>query len=118
MTVDLSFANLNTALGSAAFSASGAILSIDLSLLMGESAISLSDQKVAEFLTNLLDTAIEAEATFNANPANLTKLGSYPAPVSGVPAFDSTANTFYVTSNYSFSSRAPLNKAATTAVTA
>ncbi len=118
MSADLSFADLNTSLGSDAFSTSGSVLSIDLSLLMGESAINLSDQKVAEFLTNLLDSAVEAEATYNANPANTTKLNSYPAPVSGVPNFDSANNNFYVTSNYSFSSRAPLNKAATTAVTA
>lgn len=115
---DLTFGDLNTALGSTAFSVSGSNVTIDLSLLMGESAIALNDQKIAEFLTNLLDVAVEAEATYNANPANITKLNSYPAPVSGVPNFDATNNNFYVTSNYSFSSRAPLNKAATTAVTA
>lgn len=115
---DLTFGDLNTALGSTAFSVSGSNVTIDLSLLMGESAIALTDQKVAEFITNLLDVASDAQDTFNANPANTTKLDSYPQPVSGVPSTDSVTNTFYVTSTYSFASRAPLNKAATTAVTA
>jgi hypothetical protein len=118
MTVDLTFGDLNTALGDTVFSVSGANLTIDCSKLMGESAIALTDQKLAEFITNLLDAASDAETAYNANPANTTKLSSYPTPVSGIPSFDSTANSFYVSSTYSFSSRAPLNKAATTAVTA
>lgn len=118
MTVDLTFADLNTALGSSAITATGSVLSIDCSLLMGETSIALSDQKVAEFLTNLMDVAADAETTFNANPANTTKLASYPQPVSGVPFIDSTDNNFYVSATYSFTSRSPLNKAATTAVTA
>lgn len=116
--MDLTFGDLNTALGSAAFSVSGSELTIDLSLLMGEPSISLSDPKVAEFLTNLLDVASDAQDTFNANPANTTKLASYPAPVSGVPFVDPVSGDFFVSSTYSFSSQAPLNKAATTAVTA
>jgi len=118
MTVDLTFGDLNTALGETAFSVSGANLTIDLSKLMGESSISLSDEKVAEFLTNLLDVAADAQETYNANPANTTKLSSYALPISGVPTLDTSNNTFYAISTYSFSSRAPLNKAATTAVTA
>ena len=113
---DLTFADLNTALDEDAFSVSGSELTIDLNLLMGESSIALSDQKVAEFLTNLLDIAAVAQETFNANVANTTKLASYPQPISGVPFVDS--GTFFVSSTYSFNSRAPLNKAATTAVTA
>jgi len=115
---DLTFANLNTALGGAAISASGSNLTIDCSVLMGESAIALSDEKVAEFLTRLFDATAAAEETFNANPANTTKLDSYPLAVSGVPFYDSVTQQYFVTSTYSFQSRAPLNKAATTAVTA
>jgi hypothetical protein len=118
MTADLTFANLNTAIGETAFSVSGANVTIDLSKLMGESSISLSDPKVAEFLTNLLDVASTAQETYNANPANTTKLASYPLPISGVPSIDTETGDFYVISTYSFNSRAPLNKAATTAVTA
>jgi hypothetical protein len=115
---DLTFGNLNTELGETAFSVSGSNLTIDLNLLMGEPSISLSDEKVAEFLTNLLDLASGAQETFNADSGNTTKLASYPAPVSGVPSFDTVTGNFYVSSTYSFNSRAPLNKAATTAVTA
>jgi hypothetical protein len=112
---DITFANLNTALGGSAISASGSTLTI---VLMGESAISLSDQKVAEFLTRLMDATAAAEETFNADPLNTTKLDSYPIAVSGVPFYDSLTQQYFVTSTYSFQSRAPLNKAATTAVTA
>ncbi len=115
---DLNFSQLNTALGQTAFSVSGANLTIDLQKLMGESAIALTDQKVAEFLTNLLDVASDAEIAYNANPANTTKLASYASPVSGIPSTDLATGNFYVSSTYSFSSRAPLNKAETTAVTA
>ena len=115
---DLTFGNLNTALGETAFSVSGSTVSIDLNLLMGESSIALTDEKVAEFITNLLDVASKAQITYNANVANTTKLDSYPQPTSGVPATDAVTGGFYVTSTYSFASRQPLNKAATTAVTA
>lgn len=116
--MDLSFADLNTALGGAVFSASGANVTINCNLLMGESAIALSDQKIAEFLTNLLDSANKAETAYNANPANVVKLASYPGPISGIPSTDPVTGNFYVSSTYSFSSRAPLNRAATTAVVA
>lgn len=118
MAIDLTFANLNTALGTNAITAVGSVISIDCNLLMGEATIALADAKVAEFMTNLMDIAAEAETTLNANPANVTKLASYPQPVSGVPFIDSTDNNFYVSATYSFTSRSPLNKAATTAVTA
>ena len=116
--MDLSFADLNTALGGAVFSTSGGNVTINCTLLMGEAAISLSDNKLAEFVTNLLDAANKAETTYNALPANVQKLSSYPSPISGIPSFDAPSNGFFVTSTYSFSSRAPLNKAATTAVLA
>lgn len=116
--MDLSFADLNTALGGAVFSTSGGNVTINCTLLMGESAIALSDTKLAEFITNLLDAASKAETTYNANPANTEKLSSYPTAISGIPSFDATNNNYFVTSTYSFSSRAPLNKSATTAVVA
>ncbi|MDX2254677.1 MAG: hypothetical protein NW214_04095 [Pseudanabaenaceae cyanobacterium bins.39] len=115
---DLSFADLNTALGGSGITASGSSLTIDCSVLMGETSIALSDEKVAEFITRLLDAAADAEETYNADPANTTKINSYPQPISGVPFVDPATNDFYVSSTYSFQSRAPLNKAATTAVTA
>ncbi len=115
--MDLTFGNLNTALGSVGISVSGSTVSFDLLAIMGEAAISLSDQKVAEFVTNLLDLAAKAEDTYNLNPANITKLSSYPEPISGVPSRDING-LYFVAATYSFSSKAPLNKAATTAVTA
>ncbi len=115
--MDLTFADLNTALGETGFSVLGSNVTIDLLKVMGEASISLSDQKIAEFVTNLLDLAAKAQAVFNANPANVTKIDSYPEAISGIPSKDANG-TFYVASTYSFTSKAPLNKAATTAVTA
>ncbi len=114
---DLTFGDLNTALGATGFSVSGSNVTIDLLAVMGEATISLTDQKIAEFLTNLLDLAAKAQGTFNANPLNTTKIESYPNAISGIPSKD-LAGTYYVASTYSFMSKAPLNKAATTAVTA
>jgi hypothetical protein len=114
---DLTFGNLNSAASAPFITASGSTLTIDCSVLMGEPAIALTDEKVAEFLTRLLDAASDAEIAFNENPANTTKLASYPAPNSGVPFVDAATGDFFVSSTYSFQSRAPLNKAATTAVT-
>jgi hypothetical protein len=113
---DLTFGKLNTAAGETVFSVSGANLTIDLSKLMGESSIALTDEKIAEFVTNILDLANKAQVAYNADSANTTKLDSYPAAISGIPSQDN--GTFYVASTYSFTSRAPLNKAQTTAVTA
>jgi hypothetical protein len=89
-----------------------------MNLLMGEAAIALSDEKVAEFLTNLLDIASEAETAYNADAANTVKLNSYFPATSGIPSFDVATNKYFVSSTYTFSSRAPLDKAQTTAVTA
>lgn len=113
---DLNFAALNTAYGQTLFTVSGASVSIDLNKLMGESSISLTDEKIAEFLTRLLDLTSKAQIAYNANPANTRKIDSYPQSTSGVPVLDDTTGNFYVTSTYSFSSRAPLNKSETTAV--
>lgn len=114
---DITFANLNTALGATVFSASGANLTIDCSALMGESAIALSDAKVAELLSRILDGAATAQETFNANVANPDDLAAYPAPISGT-AVDDGAGSFYVNSTYSLSVAIPLNRAATTAALA
>lgn len=115
--MDLKFSDLNTALGSTAFSVSGSELTIDLQPLMGEASISLSDEKLAEFMTALLDLAAKAQTTFNDNPANTTKINSYPEAISGIPNRD-VSGTWFVASTYSFTSKSPLNKAETTAITA
>lgn len=115
--MDLNFGDLNTALGATAFSVSGSELTIDLQALMGEPSIALSDEKLAEFTTALLDLAAKAQTTFNDNPANTTKINSYPEPISGIPS-RAVNGTWYVAATYSFSSKSPLNKAETTAVTA
>ena len=116
MAGDLTFADLNVALGQTGITVSGSNVTFDLSLIMGEASISLSDEKLAEFLTNILDLAAKAQTTYNAAPANTTKIESYPSAISGIPSRDANG-TYYVASTYSFGSKAPLNKAQTTAVT-
>jgi len=116
MANDLTLADLNAAAGSAVFSVSGANITINAQLLLGEPTFSLSDEKVAELLTRVLSTAAKAQSEYNALPANIAKLDSYPTPISGIPFFEVATDQYFVTSTYSFSSRAPLNLAATTAV--
>lgn len=114
---DLKFSDLNTAQGATFISVSGSTITFDCDDLMGESSIALSDEKVAEFLTRLLDLANKAQTTYNtANPNDL--LASYPAGFGGVPELDTTDNTYYVTTTQTLVSRAPLNKNATTGVPA
>lgn len=113
---DLNFTELNDEFGSAIFSVASGIISLDVSTLIGETGNALSNEKVAEFITKLLDLTSAAQITYNDDVGNTIKLNSYPEPTSGIPVFNSTDNTFYVTSNYAVQTQAPLNKDATTAV--
>lgn len=115
---DLTFAELNTEFGSDIFTVTGGIISLDVSTLINETGNTNADEKVAEFLTKLLDLVSAAQITYNEDVGNVIKLNSYPEPTSGIPVFNATDSTFYVTSNYSVQTQAPLNKDATTAVAA
>lgn len=106
---DLSFQDLNDSAEEPIFSVSGAIISIDLSKLIGESVG--TDPKVSAFISRLLDLASTAQITYNANPANIQKLASYPQPIFSRPTF--ADNTLYITYMYQFSSRTPLGSPAT-----
>jgi hypothetical protein len=112
---DISFAELNVETNGA-ITASGNTISIDVTKLMGEASIALTDRKVAEFFTNLLDAAHDAQVTYNADVANTRDIESYGAPSSGIPARDATTGEFSIVSNYTFSSEAPLDKTRTRAV--
>jgi hypothetical protein len=114
---DISFAELSLEANDA-ITASGNLLTIDVTKLMGEATIALTDRKVAEFLTNLLDAAHDAQVTYNADTANTRDIESYGAPTSGIPVRDATTGEFSIVSNYTFSSEAPLDKSRTRAVLA
>jgi hypothetical protein len=114
---DISFAELSLEANDS-ITVAGNIISFDVTKLMGEASIALIDRKVAEFLTNLLDAAHDAQVTYNANAANLRDIESYGAPSSGIPVRDATSGEFSIVSNYTFSSEAPLDKTRTRAVLA
>jgi hypothetical protein len=114
---DISFAQLSLEANDA-ITAAGNIISIDVTKLMGEASIALTDRKVAEFFTNLLDAAHDAQVTYNADAANPRDIESYGSPSSGIPVRDGTTGEFAVINNYTFSSLTPLDKSRTTAVLA
>ncbi len=114
---DITFAQLNTALGDTVFSASGSTISIDCQKLMGESSIALSDEKVAEFLSRILDAANDAQTAYNSNPANTVDLAAYPGPISGTAIDDGNGN-FFVNSSYTLNVAVPLQRSATSAAIA
>ncbi len=114
---DITFAQLNTALGDTVFSASGANITIDCQKLMGETSIALSDEKVAELLARVLDAAADAQTAYNANPANTVDLAAYPGPISGT-AIDDGNGGFYVNSSYTVNVAVPLQRSATSAAIA
>ncbi|WP_425216771.1 hypothetical protein [Tumidithrix helvetica] len=117
MAADLTFANLNTALGGSVLSATGAVLSIDCSLLMGETGIALTDAKVSEFMTRVLDACATAQVAYNlANPT--AQLAGFPPSNGGVPELDPTDGKYYITTRQEMLSRAPINKNETTGVLA
>jgi hypothetical protein len=114
---DLTFANVNAAATAPFITATGATLTIDCAALMGETAIALSDAKVSEFATRLLDAFAAAQSVYNvANP--LAPLAGFPPSLGGVPELDAIDSKYYVTTTHSVATRAPLDKAQTTGVLA
>jgi len=67
-------------------------VTLSLKTLMGETAVQLADEKVAEFFTKLLGAAAAAQVDYNA--ANETNLTGYPNPTFGTPTADGSGNIY------------------------
>ncbi|NJR41150.1 MAG: hypothetical protein HC781_22790 [Leptolyngbyaceae cyanobacterium CSU_1_4] len=86
--------------------------------MMGETAVALTDAKVSEFVSKLLDACAQAQAAYNAgNPTNDADLNSFPAPIAGAPIQDSTSGEWYSAFTHTVSVNVPLSRNDTTGVT-
>lgn len=89
---------------------------ISLKALMGETAVDLTDTKVGEAISKLLDACSAAQIAYNADAGNAKDLRSYPAPSVGTPIKDATSGVYSSTFTYSTSVAIPLNKDTVTAL--
>lgn len=89
---DLTIQNLLDKLPASSMTETADDVTISLKTLMGETAVQLADEKVAEFFTKLLGAAAAAQTDYNA--ANETNLTGYPNPTFGTPTVDGSGNIF------------------------
>lgn len=90
---DLTLTQLQAKLPAGALTLDAANNDVKLSLkaLMNEATVALTDTKVGEAISKLLDGAASAQSDYNADAANLKDLRSYPAPAVGTPIKDAIA---------------------------
>ncbi|NJL39029.1 MAG: hypothetical protein HC833_21840 [Leptolyngbyaceae cyanobacterium RM1_406_9] len=115
MAIDLTFANLETAVPSGAIfrDETNSDIKISLKALMGENAVNWGDAKVSEAISKLLDGCSKAQTAFNA--ASATDLNSYPAPTPGIPTQDADGN-WYASFTHTVTVNIPLNRNETSGV--
>ncbi|MCU0525165.1 MAG: hypothetical protein MUF72_10100 [Elainella sp. Prado103] len=106
---DLTFTQLQSRLPANSIVSASGDVTISLRAVMGETTVALTDQKVAEALSKLLEAANRAQDDYNANPSNAQDLRSYPAPSSGAPVRDSSG-IWYSVFNYTLSVRMNINR--------
>lgn len=106
---DLNFSQVQSKLPSNALVASGSDIVISAKALMGESAVALTDQKIGEFLSKLLDAVSRAQTDYNA-ASNPTDFRSYPTPVASAPILNPTTGIYYSSFTYTITVQAPLNR--------
>lgn len=107
---DLSFLNVQAKLPAGAIVADGANNDVRISLkaLMGESAVDLTDEKVGELLSKLLDACAAAQVDYNAAPG--PDIRSYPTPTASTPIRNATTGLYSSNFTYSVSVAIPLNR--------
>ena len=83
---------------------------ISLKALMGEATVDLTDAKVGEAISKLLNAAATAQVTYNAaNNTGDPDLRSYPRPTAGAPILDTTTGLYTSTFTYTVSVGIPLD---------
>jgi hypothetical protein len=114
---DLLLSQLDAQLPAAAMVEASGDVTISLKALMGESAVALTDAKVSEFVSKLLDACSKAQVAYNAgNGANDADLNSFPSPIAGIPIQDE-AGEWYSSFTHTVSVNVPLSRNDTTGVT-
>lgn len=81
---------------------------------MGEASVALTDQKIGEFFSKLLDAASNAQTDHNA--VATPKFRSYNSPVASAPFRNPTTQIFESTFTYTLSVNIPLNRDSVNAV--
>lgn len=81
---------------------------------MGEASVTLTDQKIGEFLSKLLDAASNAQTDHNA--VTSPKFRSYNSPVASAPFRDATTGQYEAAFTYTMSVNIPLNRDSVNAV--
>jgi hypothetical protein len=115
---DLLLSQLDAQLPAAAMTVSGSDVVISLQALMGETAVALTDAKVSEFISKLLDACAKAQVVYNAaNASGDADLNSFPSPIAGIPIQDSISGEWYSSFTHTVSVNVPLSRNETTGVT-
>lgn len=81
---------------------------------MGEANVALTDQKIGEFLSKLMDAASSAQTDHNA--VATPKFRSYNSPVASAPFRNATTQLYEATFTYTLSVNIPLNRDSVNAV--
>ena len=111
---DLTLQQLADAAPEDAITVSGSDVVISLGTLTGESTLSLTDEKVGEALSKLLQAAADAQTEYNQTAS--AQLNSYPTPTLGTPIADDSGQ-FFSTKTHTVTIQAPLNLDEITGVT-
>lgn len=113
---DLTFQALQTKLPANSISAASGDLLISVKAVMGEAAVALTEQKLGEFISKLLDAAAAAQNDWNA--INNPKFRSYNQPSASVPYIPPNTTTYVATFTYTTTVDIPLNRDVVSAVEA
>lgn len=113
---DLTFQALQTKLPANSLSSASGDLMISVKAVMGEATVSLTDQKLGEFVSKLLDAAAAAQNDWNA--INNPKFRSYNSPSASTPYIPANSSTYVATFTYTTIVDIPLNRDVVSAVEA
>lgn len=111
---DLTFTALAAKLPANSITSSGGDLLVSVKTVMGEANVALTDQKIGEFFSKLLDAASTAQIDHNA--VATPKFRSYNSPVASAPFLNSTTGIYEATFTYTLTVNFPLNKDTVNAV--
>jgi hypothetical protein len=111
---DLTFTALSAKLPANSITSQSGDLLVSVKAVMGEANVALTDQKIGEFFSKLLDAASNAQIDHNA--VATPKFRSYNSPVASAPFKNPTTQLYEATFTYTLSVNIPLNRDSVNAV--
>jgi hypothetical protein len=111
---DLTFTALAAKLPANSITSNSGDLLISVKAVMGEANVALTDQKIGEFFSKLLDAASNAQTDHNA--VATPKFRSYNSPVASAPFKNATTQLYEATFTYTLAVNIPLNRDSVNAV--